>query len=195
MIGIWVKKALKRSILGRFICVTHGIRFLHICFTLQKILDIPRVNKYCREITINLLFSRRQHYFVPTLQIIWCNIVTFRGWDNWPLSMILDEIQPESCIRSHWIFILIFQPALQKMWQLICQEEVHFFFYYITKGRCINKHREWSLILISDVINATLCHETWKLVTFILNWSRNDKLLISELSFHHWILTLYTTKL
>ena len=49
LIGIWVKKALKRSILGRFICVTHGIRFLHICFTLQKILDIPRVNKYCRD--------------------------------------------------------------------------------------------------------------------------------------------------
>ena len=74
LVGIWVKKALKRSILGRFICVTHGIRFLHICFTPQKIFDIPRVNKYCREITINLPFSRRQHYFAPTLQIIWCNI-------------------------------------------------------------------------------------------------------------------------
>ena len=169
MIGIWVKKALKRSILGRFICVTHGIRFLHICFTLQKILDIPRVNKYGREITINLPFSRRQHYFVPTLQIIWCNIVTFRGWDNWPLSMILDEIQPESCIRSHWIFILIFQPALQKMWQLICQESS--FLFITQRGWCIMNKKSSSMIwrhqcdivskdIPTRITNPLIDHET-----------------------------------
>lgn len=150
LIGIWVKKALKRSILGRFICVTHGIRFLHICFTLQKILDIPRVNKYCREITINLPFSRCQHYFVPTLQIIWCNIVTFRGWDNWPLSMILDEIQPESCIRSHWIFILIFQPALQKNVTINLSRK--FISFYNTK-RLVHQH-QWIKRAIIDVTSS-----------------------------------------
>ena len=116
-----------------------------------------------------LSFLRRQHYFVPTLQIIWCNIVTFRGWDNWPLSMILDEIQPESCIRSHWIFILIFQPALQKMWQLICQESS--FLFITQRGWCIMNKKSSSMIwrhqcdivskdLPTRITNPLIDHET-----------------------------------